>query len=397
MGEVTVRDTQIENVAFFQRVWDQAIPRRLSFAQREANNYTLLEREFPNLWQTVQQCYQREDWQSVVAFQDALRLFLERRGYVPQSFSLNMWACEAARDLGDTMTATRFTHDQADLLQRQRNYPEAERLYRQSEEGYRALGENEMALKSRHMRSLAVRAQGRFRTARRLCLSVLDEARSGGLDQWLAHPFYILALLARDQKKFQEAELLIEESLSRLKDTEDLAMIAQCHRFRGSVALLQGDFVKARTELEKSLSLCGLHGTVATERLLGNLARAEGQYDEAKTSYEKALGIASQLNDLYEVARLLTEQARLMTHVGKQDTAILLFRGAISTFQEIDNTKEITGVFPLLVWLCLRQGRWGEALRTTQAAFMALLTSAHINLKKLHTQQKMSNKGPIKL
>jgi tetratricopeptide (TPR) repeat protein len=392
MGEVTVRDTQIENVAFFHRVWDQAITRRLSFIQREVNNYSLLECELPNVWQTVQKCYQRKDWQSVVAFQDALRLFLERRGHVSQSFSLNMWACEAAKSLGDTVTATRFTHDQADLLQRQRNYSEAERLYQQCEEGYRALGENEMALKSRHMCSLAVRAQGRFRTARRLCLSVLDEARRGGLDQWLAHPFYILALLARDQKKFQEAELLIEESLSRLKDTEDLAMIAQCHRFRGSVALLRGDFVKARTELEKSLSLCGLHGTVATERLLGNLARAEGQYDEAKTSYEKALGIASQLNDLYEVARLLTEQAKLMTQVGKRDTAILLLRGSLSTFQEIDNTKAMADVFALLVWLYLRQGRWGQALRTVQAAFVTLLTGARINLGRLCRLNKTRNK-----
>jgi tetratricopeptide (TPR) repeat protein len=294
------------------------------------------------------------------------------------SRSLNKWAYEAAQALGDTLTAIRFTHNRADLLQRQRNYCEAVRLYQQCEEGYRSLGENEMALKSRHMRSLAVRAQGRLRAARQLCLSVIDEGYSRGLDQWLAHPFYILALLARDQKKFQEAELLIQESLSRLKGTEDLAMIAQCHRFRGSVALLQRDFVKARAELETSLSLCGLYGTIATQRLLGNVARAEGRYDEAKTSYEEALAIANQLNDLYEVARLLTEQAKLMTHAGKQETAIHLFRGAISTFQAIGNTKEVIEISPLLVWLSLRRRRWGQALQTVRVALVALLTRAGI-------------------
>src|SRR5947209_8832579 len=83
-----------------------------------------------------------------------------------------------------------------------------------------------MAMKSRHMRSLAVRGQGRFIEARQLCESTIREAHELGQDQWLAHPFYVLALLARDRGNFQEAVRWIRESLVRLTDTGEVAIWA---------------------------------------------------------------------------------------------------------------------------------------------------------------------------
>jgi hypothetical protein len=60
-----------------------------------------------------------------------------------------------------------------------------------------------MAMKSRHMRSLAVRAQRRLNEARQLCESTICESLKLGQHRWLAHPFYVLALLARDWRHFQ--------------------------------------------------------------------------------------------------------------------------------------------------------------------------------------------------
>jgi hypothetical protein len=85
MEKVKNRDTQFELVVFSQQVLDKAIATRLSFAQRESNNYQALEYELPNLWEVAQKSYQRKAWKIVLSFQDALRPFLDRRGYWSRS------------------------------------------------------------------------------------------------------------------------------------------------------------------------------------------------------------------------------------------------------------------------------------------------------------------------
>ena len=92
MEKVKNRDTQFELVVFSQQVLDKAIATRLSFAQRESNNYQALEYELPNLWEVAQKSYQRKAWKIVLSFQDALRPFLDRRGYWSRSRMLNGWA-----------------------------------------------------------------------------------------------------------------------------------------------------------------------------------------------------------------------------------------------------------------------------------------------------------------
>src|SRR5258708_3229713 len=119
MDKVRAKDTQFELVGFFQQVLDKAIPARLSFAQRESNNYQALEYELRNLWEVAQKSHQRKAWKIVLSFQDALRPFLDRRGYWSQSLILNGWAIEAAQALADEISVVRFTHDLPDILHHQ--------------------------------------------------------------------------------------------------------------------------------------------------------------------------------------------------------------------------------------------------------------------------------------
>jgi tetratricopeptide (TPR) repeat protein len=372
MGEVNARVVQSANVAFFQQAWDKAITTRLSFAQRESNNYQALEDELPNLWEAVQKSYQRKAWEFVVAFQDALRPFLDRRGHWSQSLTLNGWACEGAQALTDEISVVRFTHDRADILQQQGKYHEAEGLYQRCEANYRALGETTMALKSCHMRSLAIRAQGRFPEATQLCRSTIHEARELRQDQWLAHPFYVLALLARDQGNFQEAVQWIEESLARLVDMGEVAMIAQCHHFLGEVAFLKGDLIGARAELKTSLRLGQQIGSLrrmaTTQRLLGDLARSERNYEEARQWYGEALAIANQLGDQPEMGRLFLTQAKLMIDLGQPQHAILLLSGALATYKEMGHARgAVKAALPLLC-LHLFQGQGWQALKVALLA-----------------------------
>lgn len=74
-----------------------------------------------------------------------------------------------------------------------------------------------------------------------------------GLERWLVHSLCVRALLARDQGDFQQAWHWMYESLNRLSNSGEEAMIAQCHHFLGELALLHGDLIETRTQLEQSL------------------------------------------------------------------------------------------------------------------------------------------------
>jgi tetratricopeptide (TPR) repeat protein len=379
MEKVKAGDTQFELVIFSQQVLDKAITTRLSFAQREFDNYRALEVELPNLWEVAQKSYQRKAWKVVLAFQDALRPFLDQRGYWPRSLVLNGWAIEAAQALADEINVLRCTHDRADTLHQQGKYREAEKLYRKCEADYRTLGEQAMAMKSRHMRSLAVRVQGRFIEARQLCESTIREAHELGQDQWLAHPFYVLALLARDRGNFQEAVWWIRESLVRLADTGEVAMLAQCHHFLGEVAYLRGDLTQARAELETSLRIGQQIGSMrrvaTTKRLLGDLAGDEGNYELAEQRYDEALEIASRLGDQPETGRLFIAKGKLMLNLKQPQYAIPLFSGALTTYKEIGHAKGAAKTALPLLRLYLSRGQVRQALKAALLALKSAYTA----------------------
>lgn len=383
MEKVKDKDTQFELVVFSQRVLDIAITTRLCFAQRECNNDQALEYELLNLWEVVQKSYQRKAWKTVLSFQDALRPFLDRRGYWSRSLILNSWAIEAAQALADEITVVRCSHDRADILHQQGKYHEAERLYQRCEAGYRTLGEHALAMKSRHMRSLAVRGQGRSREARQLCESTIREAHELGQDQWLAHPLYVLALLARDRGNFQEAVRWIRESLARLTDTAEVAMLAQCHHFLGEVAYLRGDLIEARAELETSLRMGlqsgSLRRVATTKRLLGNLARDEGNYELAGQRYDEALEIASRLGDQPETGRLFIARGKLMINLKQPHEAILLLSAALTTYKEIEHAKGAARAALPLLGLYLSQGQVWQALKVAVLALKTAYTAGVIH------------------
>lgn len=382
MAKLSVTHPQAESIEFFRQATTQAVAYRLSLAQREAANYKVLEDELPNLWETLRWIYERKAWDLIVAFREALQPFLDLRGYWVQSLMLNEWARQAAQILGDAVSAARWTHDQADILQQQGRYQEAEELYQASEEAYRILNEDEMSLRSRHMRSLVVRAQGRQAKAESLCETTISGARELGLDLWLAHPLYVRGLLARDRGDFQRAKQSIEDSLSLLADTDEQAMIAQCQHFLGELALRQGALVEARAHLNASLQLSrqvGILRRVTTaQRALGDLARLEGRYREAEQAYHEAFTMATKLGDQPQVAQLFLSQARLKAKLGQATSEADSLQGALSMYEQIQDARGVAVACLLLARWYLWQRQWRPALQMTLRAFtMVRLVNIH--------------------
>lgn len=356
-------DQQDRIRAFFQQAPETAITYRLACAQKEMRNYRFLEGEFDLLWDAARSCYEQRDWERLVTFRETLQPFLDLRGFWDYSLTLNQWAEEAARVLGNVIDEARWRHDRADMLNQQGRYGEAERLYQESEVLYRRLNQDELALKSRHMRSMVVRAQGRIVEAQQLCQSTVAEARKLQLGSWLAHPLYVLALFARDQGHLQQAATLVEESITLLSDTQEDAMRGQCHTFLGELTLRQGNLPKARTHLEASLQLVQKTSTlrliVNTQRLLGDLALAEGHYAEAAAIYNEIMLLfeSKRLGDKLVMAKTLASRGQLMMKTKQLQEAAQDLEAAISTFKDLGNARRTIDTSLLLISVYIRQGR----------------------------------------
>ena len=388
-------DQQDRIRAFFQQAPATAAAYRLALARREMRNYPFLEREFDLLWDAARSCREQRDWARLVAFRETLQPFLDVRGFWEHSLTLNLWAIEAARVLGNATDEARGRHDRADMLNQQGRYREAEALYQESETLYRQLGQDEWALKSRHMRSMVVRAQGRTAEAQQLCRSTIAEARKLRLGSWLAHPLYVLALFARDRGDLRQATTLVEESIILLSGTREHAMLGQCHTFLGELALTQKDLTRARTHLQAGLELVRGTSTLRlilnAQRLLGDLALAEGHYAQAAAIYNEIMSVfeSRRLGDKLVLAKTLTSRARLMIQTKRPQEAAQALEGALSLFQELGNARRTIHTSSLLIGLYLRQGRLLRAGKQLLSTYKTARSSGSVHPRTIFTRLRM--------
>ena len=365
MSEIT-EDILSECRTFFKETGRHFANYFLRYAVDHRNDGSRIEAEYANLLTAARYCRDTDNYSDLLVLREVLQPHLDLHGHWNASLMLNEWAIAAAQMCGDRISVVRFTHDRADILHQCGEYRQAEQLYRSSEEAYLVLGENGMALRSRHMCALVVRAQGRLGEAAQLCDTTIADAQRLGLNHWLPHPLYVRALLARDCGDIRRARQCIEESLSHLAGSDELVMIGQCRHFLGELALRQGRFDEARSQLKKSLELSQqvgiLRRVVATQRLLGDLARDEGQYDEADNLYHGAFGTAIRLGDQPQMARLLLSQARLAVIQERRQEAIDMLRSARITYQRIGDPRGVVMTSLLLARWYLKQGQFGRAV-----------------------------------
>ncbi len=388
MSERTIDDS-VRLRIFFEQASMRAQAYRLAFAQREMRNYQALEANFDLLWSTAQHCYEQHDWEALISFREALQPFLDLHGFWDHSLTLNKWVDSAAEAKGDAFNQARWRHDRADMLNQQGKYHDAEPLYRQSEEQYRRLNQAEWALKSRHMRSMVVRAQGRTAEALHLCQTTLEEARELKLGTWLAHPLYVQALFLRDQGDIRRAAALVEESLALLVDTQEYAMMGQCHTFLGEIALRQRRLPLARQHLETAFQFVQLSASVrqlvTTQRFLGDLALAEEKYEEAARIYEEILATytSQHLDDKPFLARVLFSKANLLMHMKRLPEAIQLLEGSVALYKEIGNTRRCIGTSILLAWSYARRWAWWKAARLFLWSLKMAFTAGLLHPRRL--------------
>jgi len=345
---------------FFESSRSQFADYFLRFVQGSVD-FSELESEYPNLMETASFLNDIKDYDRLVRLHEKIQPFLDLQGHWQDSLALLDWAIESAAKLGDQITVARFTHDKADILNQGGSFREARDLYQKSEDTYLDLSNLEMALRSRHMRSMVVRAMGHLREAQKINESVVFEAEKQGLHAWLAHPYYVRALIDRDLGKYDQARDWIERSLPKLEQSADGAMIAQCFHFLGELALLEGDHEGAQVLLETSLKQSEqvgiLRRVAATKRLLGDVARSRRDYTAAYDYYQSSLRMLLELGDHPQISRVFFSMAQLEYEQKNWDQASSLFIQAKQSYRYLNDPRGIVGASFFLMRIFTGRGK----------------------------------------
>jgi tetratricopeptide (TPR) repeat protein len=182
---------------------------------------------------------------------------------------LDQKAIEAARKLNDKAELAHLLGARGHNYHRQGYHRNAIKVFDESAKLYSEIGKDFPALKSYYMTSLCYRALGERRRAKKILNDVIEKTDPN--DGWYGQPVQVLAWLARDEGRLQEAEKLLWQALElhkRLSNSDML--VAGTLADLGEIISIQGRADKAKELFEKSLSVISKHG---------------GQYDrqEART------------------------------------------------------------------------------------------------------------------
>jgi non-specific serine/threonine protein kinase len=137
-----------------------------------------------------------------------------------------------------------------------------------------------------------------------------------------------LSDVARDQGDAGRVVALCEESLTLLRETDDLPLTAYALHNLGLAAWYQGDHVRAERLLAESLSMFqgqgSTHDTVEIRTSIGLLALDRGQYDRAGSLFTECLSTARAFESRWIMGTLLDGMAGVAAGTGQAERAALL-------------------------------------------------------------------------
>lgn len=358
-------DSQAWEVQYFQSSQENFAKYYLHYAHN-TSDFDELENEYMNLWEAAVYLRTIQNRNLLIDLHEKLHTFMDLRGHWTDSLTILDWAIEGATELDDRTAVARFSHDKADILNQRGNFKEAEKYYIKSEQIYADLSNTEMALRSQHMRSMVVRAQGYLEAAEQLSEAVIRDAEKQGLFAWLAHPYYVRALIARDKGLYDQARHWIEQSIPKLTSPDDKVMVAQCYHFLGELAFLQQKYEDAqeflKISLQRSEEVGILRRISATKRLLGDVARAKQDYAISLSYYLDALQVLEDLGDRPQISRTLFSLGQLAFAQRIWSDAISYFVRAKQSYRNLNDPRGIVAACFFLMRLYFRQGHWQWAV-----------------------------------
>jgi len=247
-----------------------------------------------------------------------------------------------------TLALMNALHDRSEALRDEGAYAEAERLCRRYLELAEELTGHESSAATHALSDLAILLgkQGRYDEARLLHARALGirEQALGPEHLDVATPLNNLALLLLKQGLYDEAHPLFERALAIREDSlgPEHPLTAQSMHNLALLLMTQGLYDDARPLCERALAvrekaLGPEHPEVANSlSSLAELLKEQGLYDKARPLYERALAIREEtLGPKHpDLAISLNNLALLLKMQGLYDEARPLYERALAVFEE---------------------------------------------------------------
>jgi predicted ATPase/class 3 adenylate cyclase len=171
--------------------------------------------------------------------------------------------------------------------------------------------------------------------------------------------------LARQQGDYERARTLHEQSLTLFQAMEDKLGAARQLNALGEIAQNLGDYTRAVELHEESLSLrreiSDREGIAVSLRQLGVIARDRGQYERARELLEKSLILERELGDKLLLAISLNDLGLVAHALCDYEQAVSLFEEAMSLQRELNDRLGISNSLQNLGNVAKDQGNFKQA------------------------------------
>jgi tetratricopeptide (TPR) repeat protein len=256
--------------------WDELTALAETLSQPGLSPGNVPRAEWEKIETTLAQLLAANDWVGILRLRRIFKELIARDSVtvVPIFKRLSQAAIHAAEQVDDKAELAHLLGADGHNLHRQGYHQAALDAFERSYQLYEELGQDFQALQNYYMTSLCYRAMEKRPQARQVLETVL--ARVAPDDIWRANPLQVLAWLAQDEARLDEAEVLLREAISLYHENSGSEIqAAGALADLGEVVGLQGRAAEAFTVFDESLAI---------------LARFHGQYDrqEARTRLKLA-------------------------------------------------------------------------------------------------------------
>ena len=163
-----------------------------------------------------------------------------------------------------------------------------------------------------------------------------------------------------------------EESLATYRELGDQWGIATELSELGQLALRQGDYDTARTQLEEAVTLEQVAGdrwfAAHSIRSLGDIAWHQGDLARAQALYNESLALYRELGDTLRASAALRNLGHIARDQGDYGEAAILFRRSLRLVHDLGNEQTVALCLAALAGVAALQGRHERAARLFGAA-----------------------------
>ncbi len=163
-----------------------------------------------------------------------------------------------------------------------------------------------------------------------------------------------------------------EESLAVYRELDDQWGIATELSELGQLALRQGDYDTARTQLEEAVALEQVAGdrwfAAHSIRSLGDVAWHQGDLARAQALYTESLALYRELGDTLRASAALRNLGHIARDQGDYSEAGILFRRSLRLVHDLGNEQTVALCLAALAGVAAAQGRHERAARLFGAA-----------------------------